>query len=108
MTQSGRRATDWTPQPHSAGEAVVATALGDVKVELANLNGSFNTLAAELRSQSEQHSQELKRLEGEQVSQGDRLVTVERWQWRVTGIAVGVGAVTGTATSTLVSLLIGG
>lgn len=92
----GRRLSDYQQV-----DLVVAAALSDVKVELAQLNTSITGMSKELTSQDAQHRDEIKRLEEWQRAQDQRLVVVEKWQWRVTGIAVAVGSVAGLLSTLL-------
>ena len=97
---TGRRVTDI----HQV-DLVVAAALSDVKVELAQLNTSVSSMAQELRGQDTQHKKELERIEAWQKAQDERLTVMEKWQWKVTGIAVAVGTVAGLFSSLLGTLL---
>lgn len=86
-------------------ELIVGKSIAEVKTEIATLNGTMASLAGELRAQTTQVSSELERVAAEQARQHSRLTTVEKWQWRVTGIAGVVAAFTGAAVATMLDML---
>lgn len=78
-----------------------ADAKGDLRVELATLNGNIETLTAEFRVRFETLAADQLGQKQDQRTLETRVTTVERWQWKVAGglglLGIALGAVGSTA-----------